>query len=406
VKGWNLVLLALLLPLTGCREDLLPRARDITRVELMQVLALDEGEEGKLRVTAASGVRSGGQGGEPRPPAVLTREAPTVLGACMDMQGSARGYASFSHVEQVILSAGAAQRSTAGLLDFLGRDPEMRLDAHIYITEGEASDVVEKVKKEERSAAELLEALSREMEVRSQAWPVTVRELLIDLEENGCALLPVVEVKEEGGQPVLVCQTMGWFREDDFQQALSPEEARGTALLKGELGSGAVEAKLPEIGLELRYEDGVQKMILNGEDVSREIRTEQASANASKVSAMPAVRAFLLDTQRDLARKCSVIMDGRDIGTVILPNADLKIFLTASPEARAQRRYLEQIAKGMDVTYEQVLEGMRVRDLQDSTRAVAPLKPADDAVIMDTTGYRLEESIKKLIAIVKERLGV
>ena len=246
MKGWNLVLLALLLPLTGCREDLLPRARDITRVELMQVLALDEGEEGMLRVTAASGVRSGGQGGEPRPPAVLTREAPTVLGACMDMQGSARGYASFSHVEQVILSAGAAQRSTAGLLDFLGRDPEMRLDAHIYITEGEASDVVERVKKEERSAAELLEALSREMEVRSQAWPVTVRELLIDLEENGCALLPVVEVKEEGGQPVLVCQTMGWFREDDFQQALSPEEARGTALLKGELGSGAVEAKLPE----------------------------------------------------------------------------------------------------------------------------------------------------------------
>jgi spore germination protein KC len=247
-------LLALLLPLTGCREDLLPRARDITRVELMQALALDEGKEGKLRVTAASGVRSGGQGGEPRPPVILTREAPTVLAACMDMQGSASGYASFSHVEQVVLSAGAAQRSTAGLLDFLGRDPEMRLDAHIYITQGKASEVVEKVKKEERSAAELLEALSREMEVRSQAWPVTVRELLIDLEENGCALLPVLEVKEEGGQSVLACETMGWFQEDDFRQALPTEEARGAALLKGELGSGVVETKLPEgsrVGLRL-----------------------------------------------------------------------------------------------------------------------------------------------------------
>lgn len=241
---WSLPLCAALLLLTGCQGDLLPKARDITTVELMQVLALDEGEGEQLRVTAASGVRSGGQGGEPKPPVVLSQEAPTVLGACMAMQGSASGYASFSHVEQVVLSARAAQRSTAGLLDFLERDPEMRLDTHIYITEGKVSEVIEAVQEEERSAAELLEAISRELELKSQAWPVSVRELLIDLEENGCALLPVLEVKQEGDKSTLVCETMGWFQEDDYRQALEPEQARAAALLKGTLGSGDLEVKL------------------------------------------------------------------------------------------------------------------------------------------------------------------
>lgn len=170
--------------------------------------------------------------------------------------------------------------------------------------------------------------------------------------------------------------------------------------------SAAVEAKLPEIGLELRYENGVQKMILNGEDVSREIRTEQASANASKVSAIPAVRAFLLDTQRDLARKCSVIMDGRDIGTVILPNADLKIFLTASPEERANRRYAEQVARGEAVSYEEILREIKERDVRDTTRATAPLKPAEDAVLLDTTGHDLEQSLAIMKNLLKERIGL
>lgn len=170
--------------------------------------------------------------------------------------------------------------------------------------------------------------------------------------------------------------------------------------------SAAVEAKLPEIGLELRYENGVQKMILNGEDVSREIRTEQASANASRVSAIPAVRAFLLDTQRDLARKCSVIMDGRDIGTVILPNADLKIFLTASPEERANRRYAEQMARGEAVSYEEILREIKERDVRDTTRATAPLKPAEDAVLLDTTGHDLEQSLAIMKNLLKERIGL
>ena len=166
----------------------------------------------------------------------------------------------------------------------------------------------------------------------------------------------------------------------------------------------AVEARLPEIDLELRYEEGVQKMILNGEDVSRAIRTEEASSNASKVSAIPAVRACLLETQRGLARKCSVIMDGRDIGTVILPNADLKIFLTASAEERANRRYAEQLERGEQVVYEEILREIQERDVRDSTRATAPLKPAEDAVTLDTTGHTLEQSLDFMKSLLKERV--
>jgi len=167
-----------------------------------------------------------------------------------------------------------------------------------------------------------------------------------------------------------------------------------------------VPALLPEIQLELCFIDGVQHILVNGQDVSSEIRTESASRWASDVSAIPAVRAFLLDFQRSFAKTNHVLMDGRDIGTVVLPDADLKIFLTASPEARAQRRYLEQKAKGMDVTYEQVLEGMRFRDEQDSNRAAAPLKAADDAIVVDTTEMGLQESLDYILALVKEKLGV
>ena len=167
-----------------------------------------------------------------------------------------------------------------------------------------------------------------------------------------------------------------------------------------------VPALLPEIQLELCFIDGVQHILVNGQDVSSEIRTESASRWASDVSAIPAVRAFLLDFQRSFAKTNHVLMDGRDIGTVVLPDADVKIFLTASPEARAQRRYLEQKAKGMDVTYEQVLEGMRFRDEQDSNRAAAPLKAADDAIVVDTTEMGLQESLDYILALVKEKLGV
>jgi len=136
------------------------------------------------------------------------------------------------------------------------------------------------------------------------------------------------------------------------------------------------------------------------------IRTEEASVNASKVSAIPAVRAFLLETQRGLARKCSVIMDGRDIGTVILPNADLKIFLTASAEERAKRRYTELVERGEKVSYEEILREIRERDIRDTTRATAPLKPAEDAVTLDTTGHTLEDSLAIMKALLKERVGL
>lgn len=163
---------------------------------------------------------------------------------------------------------------------------------------------------------------------------------------------------------------------------------------------------LPYITLEIRFIDGAQHMFLNGEDVSDKIRTEEASIYASDVSAIPAVRTFLLEQQRAFAKSSNVIMDGRDIGTVVLPDADLKIFLTASSEARARRRFLEQKAKGLDVTYEEVLEALKLRDRQDSSREAAPLKAADDAVIVDTTEWDLETSIAMVRSLVKERLDV
>ena len=149
----------------------------------------------------------------------------------------------------------------------------------------------------------------------------------------------------------------------------------------------------------------MQRVFLNGRDVSEAIRRHEISAYASDVSALPAVRAFLLDLQRDMAKTHSVIMDGRDIGTVILPHADIKIFLTAAAEDRARRRFDELCAKGETVSYERVLEDVRVRDHNDETRAAAPLRPAPDAEIIDTTGNTLDESIELILNFVKERLS-
>lgn len=167
----------------------------------------------------------------------------------------------------------------------------------------------------------------------------------------------------------------------------------------------AVRACLPNISIEVRYVDGAQHVFLNGEDLGDRIRTPEMSMYASAVSAIPEVRAFLLETQKDIARKNSVIMDGRDIGTVILPNADVKIFLTASPECRARRRYDELIAKGQQVSYEDVLREMNERDTQDSTREIAPATAAKDAVVFDNTGMSLEESVAAVVAMVREKTG-
>ncbi len=160
--------------------------------------------------------------------------------------------------------------------------------------------------------------------------------------------------------------------------------------------------KLTDIKLKLEFIEGSQHVILCGEDVSEKIRTPEVSMEASRISAIPEVRSFLLDLQKKIARENNIIMDGRDIGTVILPNADLKIFLTASPEERAERRYKELKQAGNNtVTYEGILEDIKQRDYNDMHRETAPLKKADDAVILDTTGMTVEESVDRLLDMVK-----
>ena len=166
-----------------------------------------------------------------------------------------------------------------------------------------------------------------------------------------------------------------------------------------------VSALLDTLNIRMTYEDGVQHLYLNGRDVGDSIRTQEISMYASAVSAHPAVRAFLLATQRDIAKTQSIVMDGRDIGTVIFPDAEVKIFLTASPENRAQRRYDELIAKGQNADYETVLAEIKTRDHNDSTRAVAPLRPAEDAVLLDNTGFTVEQSVAAVMQILEEKLG-
>ncbi len=167
----------------------------------------------------------------------------------------------------------------------------------------------------------------------------------------------------------------------------------------------AVIKALPEIKISLRFTDK-QELYLCGEDVGDKIRTPEISMAASAVSAIPEVRAFLLDTQRDIAKKNNVIMDGRDIGTVILPNADLKIFLFASPEARAKRRYDELIKKGSDVTFESVLLEMNERDKNDSTRQAAPCVPAEDAILLDNSNLDLEGTADTIISLLEKKKEV
>jgi cytidylate kinase len=161
-------------------------------------------------------------------------------------------------------------------------------------------------------------------------------------------------------------------------------------------------ALLPSLTISLRFENGEQKIYLGEEDVGGLIRTNEISAYASKVSAIPEVRAHLLGLQRDIAAKNNVIMDGRDIGTVILPHAEVKFFVTVSDKERARRRYKELIAKGEVITEEEVYETMKARDLQDSTRAVAPAIPAEDAIFLDNSGD-FDEVIAKAIAIIEEK---
>lgn len=167
--------------------------------------------------------------------------------------------------------------------------------------------------------------------------------------------------------------------------------------------SAEVDSLLSRITVSLEFnEQGEQVVLLDGEDVSSLIRTPEASMMASKISAVPSVRVYLLDLQRDMAKTHNVIMDGRDIGTVVLPDAKVKIFLTASPEARAERRYKELVEKGTDTTFEDVLRDVKERDYNDSHRAIAPLKPAEDSILVDTTELDFEQSVEAIINVIKE----
>ena len=168
-----------------------------------------------------------------------------------------------------------------------------------------------------------------------------------------------------------------------------------------------VVSLLPKIRLEMEYDgSGIQRMFLNSEDVTDAIRMPEISTYASDVSAMPEVRGFLLKMQRDMAEKYDVIMDGRDIGTVVLPDAGLKIFITADADARANRRYLELKEKGVETSFEDVKEAMITRDKNDSERDAAPLKAADDAVVLDTTDLNFEESFNAICELVSGRFGL
>lgn len=165
-----------------------------------------------------------------------------------------------------------------------------------------------------------------------------------------------------------------------------------------------VISTLGSIDIKLGFTDEGQRVYLNGEDVSDAIRTPEASMGASNVSAIPGVREFLFDLQKEIAANNNCLMDGRDIGTVVLPDAQVKIFLTASPETRAKRRYDELVQKGSDVTFQEVLDDLIKRDYQDTHREIAPLKAADDAEILDTSPLSFDESLEAILAVIAKKL--
>ena len=188
-------------------------------------------------------------------------------------------------------------------------------------------------------------------------------------------------------------RTVGYYARE---QGLSVDDAKK---------SDKMTPLLDDITVELVYQGGAQHVYLNGEDLGDKIRQPDISMYASAVSSVPSVRAFLLETQKEIARRQSVIMDGRDIGTVILPNADIKVFLTASNEARAERRYKELVAKGVDVKYEDVLAELIERDAADSGRDIAPAIAAPDAIIFDNSNYTFEESVEYIMNLINQKTG-
>jgi cytidylate kinase len=204
----------------------------------------------------------------------------------------------------------------------------------------------------------------------------------------------------------LVAERLGFIYADTgaLYRAVALAWARSSPNVQNPSDSDFASFDVPPITLE--FIEGVQHVFLAGEDISEKIRTPEISQLASKLSALPAVRALLLEMQRKLANENNVIMDGRDIGSVVLPKANIKIFLTASPEDRARRRYEELISRGITVNYETVLREVIERDERDMNRAIAPARPAPDAEIIDTTGNTLERSIIVIEKFIRERLAI
>ena len=204
---------------------------------------------------------------------------------------------------------------------------------------------------------------------------------------------------------IAVAQSLGYIYVDTgaLYRAIAYQMLRGGVDLDD---SAAVADGLAGMRIELKFIDGEQRVFANGADVSDLIRTPEVSMGASRVSAVRAVRDFLFELQRSLARENNVVMDGRDIGTVVLPEAQVKIFLTASPEDRARRRWEELRERGTEKTYEDILREVEERDYNDTHRAAAPLRPAEDAVVLDTTGNTFQQSRQQLLDIIRGRVGL
>ncbi|MCD7837807.1 MAG: hypothetical protein LUG65_02700 [Clostridiales bacterium] len=233
--------------LTGCSNAFLPESRDITNVQLMRTLALDPGEEARVAVTAAGDVQPSDEGGEAQPPTILSWEAPTVFSACLTMQTYGDGYISFGHVSHCLLNAELPEQVGGYLLDFVERDFEMRMDIDLYaVTEGRAADLLTETASGSQSATKRLDSISNDLSLTSQGWPMTLRDFLVDLADNGCALLPVAALQEEEGETTIVCDHLCWFREEQLGGELTGEQSRAAAILLGQAKSGAVEATLSD----------------------------------------------------------------------------------------------------------------------------------------------------------------
>lgn len=298
---------AVSLSLTGCSGDFFPTARDITNVQLMRTMALDQGEDGKLLVTVSGGVRPGDEGSEAQPPVILSWEADTAFSACLTIQTYGDGYVSYAHVGQCVISADASEWAIDGLFDFVERDFDMRVDTNLYVAEqSAASDILTEVASEHQSASDRLDSIKRDLPMESEGWPVTLRDLLIDLEDNGCAMVPVVELKEEEGEKTIGCNKMGWFREKNYGGTLTSEQSRAAAMLIGQAHSGAVELELSDgskIGLRLTNVQSSWEPVWEG----NRLTGAKASVNitADLAEQQGAADIYALEVQREMKEKLS-----------------------------------------------------------------------------------------------------